>query len=353
MERRHLKLFIASTGIIIVIMSLLYINSSLSGDIYRGNFERTFHQAVISNEQTLALPYNSYYIAGVSMNRIYLGNRTDPFHMVIVQTPALDTHHVRLTIHPPVKIEHYKDFTLRVDSPFFFLMSGTMPGVFRGSLDNWKADYPVTEDEYFVEAVPVGANTLAMRSISAGSRGFELAKRWHDGNFRFNYDILEKQIDGIFCVSGMLHYSRKLEKLVYLYSYRNQFMLIDTNLNLLYRANTIDTFAHAPIKTASLRSGSVRMLASPPHMINRMSCVHNDYLFVNSHILGKNEDIQEFLNRAVIDVYDLANGKYTFSFHLPSRHGRQLTDVRIQNDRMVLLYGRYMVVLDFKNLFPE
>src|SRR5690606_14246049 len=99
----------------------------------------------------------------------------------------------------------------------------------------------------------LGPASFALRSYSMKSKGYELAKEQTDSPyFAFEYDILEKQIDGLFSVNGMLHYNKELNRVVYLYSYRNQFMVLDTAMRLLYRANTLDTIAHAHIKVAHI-----------------------------------------------------------------------------------------------------
>lgn len=351
MERKHLLLMACCTGIISMLMGILYVKSSLSKGTYRGNFKRKFIKETVSPpEYALALPYNSYYIAGATVNEIYLGNRIDPLHMIIIDTQSSDTVHVRLSVDLP---EHKskRKFTVSIDSPYYFLMNGNLPAVFRGRLHEWNAAKPMASHDYFVDAVPVGTSSLVMRSYSVRSKGFALAKKTgSEGNLEFNYRLLEKQIDGIFCVTGNLHYSREMGKLVYIYNYRNQYLVMDSSLNLSYRANTVDTFSHAPIKIAKIKSEGSHILASPPTMVNRKTTVNDRYLYVNSNVMASNEDIRDFRNGAVMDVYDLSEGRYCFSFHLPHYNGKRLTDLIISNGKLIALYDRYIVLM---KLIPD
>lgn len=351
MERKHLLLMACCTGIISMLMGILYVKSSLSKGTYRGNFKRKFIEETVSpRKDALALPYNSYYIAGATVNEIYLGNRIDPLHMIIIDTQSSDTIHVRLSLDLPENKSN-RGFTVSVDSPYFFLMNGYLPAVFRGRLNEWNAAKPMASHDYFVDAVPIGTSSLVMRSYSVRSKAFALAKKTgSEGSLEFNYRLLEKQIDGIFCVTGNLHYSSEMEKLVYIYNYRNQYLVMDSSLNLSYRANTIDTFSHAPIKIAEIKSEGSHMLASPPTMVNRMTTVDDRYLYVNSNVMASNEDLRDFRNGGVMDVYDLAEGRYRFSFHLPHYKGKRLTDLMISNGKLIVLYGRYIV---WMKLLPD
>jgi hypothetical protein len=234
-------------------------------------------------------------------------------------------------------------FRLSVALPYFFMTHGIEPQILRGKIGEWVAR-PIMHDSayYFVEAVPISASTFGLRSYNLHEKGYELAKKNLD-SVSFNSDILVKQIDGLFCVDGKLHYDKTRNRLAYLHFYRNEFSVIDTTMNLLYRGHTLDTFSHALIKVAKLKHGNESMLSSPPMMINGLSCVDNGKLFVQSAILARNEDPIDFSSGAVIDSYDLLDGSYVGSFHLPNYDETPIRDFRVDGTSIFVLSGNYLI----------
>jgi hypothetical protein len=165
-------------------------------------------------------------------------------------------------------------------------------------------------------------------------------------SFAFKRGLLEKQIDGIFCVEGTLHYSQELKQLIYLYSYRNQYMTMDTDLNLIQRYHTIDTFSHAQIKVAKVESQNYSTLTGIPALINGISCVSGKYLFIRSNLLSKNEDEEKFKAGAVIDVYDLTTGTYSNSFYLADFKAQKLSGFYVFNNQLAAIFGRHLILYD-------
>src|SRR5690606_29648613 len=101
--------------------------------------------------------------------------------------------------------------------------------------------------------------------------------------------ILEKQIDGSFCVDGDLLYNPNTNSLVYVYRYRNQFMHLDTTLNTLFKGYTIDTISKVKIKVSEAKTanGIKFILSSPPLIVNKKSYASGNYLFIHSNIKSR------------------------------------------------------------------
>ncbi len=132
-------------------------------------------------------------------------------------------------------------------------------------------------------------------------------------------------------------------------------MVMDTSLHLTYRGNTIDTTTQAKIKVALVESENYHTLASPPLFVNKRGRVYDNRLFVNSNLQAKNEHISSFNEGAVVDVYDLTDGKYHFSFYVYHyRNTKRMMDFRISGHRMVVLYDKLIRVFDLvPTYFPE
>lgn len=143
-----------------------------------------------------------------------------------------------------------------------------------------------------------------------------LGKFQGPGSVSFVAGLLKGQQDNFFTTLGSLLVDAIHNKVVYVYLYRNEFMLLDTNLNLQYSAHTIDTISQAKIKTAVLDKTTLT-LASPPLMVNEQGVLQWPYLYIHSRILSASEDPDVFDQHQVIDVYDLEDrGRYCFSFYL-------------------------------------
>lgn len=213
------------------IMSLLFLFSEHK--LHRDNsFTRRFpgHPAIKAKQ--FDLTYNSYYIAGADLGKIYLGNSIAPFHLVTLDTTLQNKETIRLTIDQD-SLE-YKSMQLRVIPPHFFLMDGMMPSLFRGNTSDWKARSIMNKPAYFSQIEPIDSVSLVIKGVSGKTRENVLGKisLSETDKVDLSHDLLQKQIDGIFDTDGILLYNRQLQKLVYTYYYRNQFIVADTDLQL-------------------------------------------------------------------------------------------------------------------------
>ena len=153
---------------------------------------------------------------------------------------------------------------------------------------------------------------------------------------------LERQIDGIFCTDGFLEYSNTLKKWIYIYRYRNEFLTIDSLLSIRHCGNTIDTIGRASLKVAE-RNGVIT-LSSPPVVVVQNMHVDGNYLFVQSPLVARNESSLFTKHNSSIDVYDLRNGSYLFSFYIPKERGHSIRNFRVVKHKLVALFpGRISV----------
>jgi hypothetical protein len=186
-----------------------------------------------------------------------------------------------------------------------------------------------------------------LRSFSAYQKGFQLAllNEIDTPHFNFNFELLKQQRqDGLFSVHGhMLPYKQK-NKIVYVYTYRNQYLVIDDDLTKHQINQTIDTFSIAPIKVGSYNNNTEHTLSTPQNVINGASCVGDNFLYIKSNLLAKNEDVATFTKSSTIDVYDLEQGKYAFSFHIPRLNQKSPSEMRVINDNIYALYENTLAV---------
>ena len=167
-----------------------------------------------------------------------------------------------------------------------------------------------------------GAIAIRTRDIIKKENTIALINLGNRFKIKFAPDLLQKQIDGVFDTDGSLQYSSSLGKLVYVYYYRNQFIVTDHQLKLSYRGKTIDTNSVAKLKIATLLEQGIKQFSEPPFTVNASSSVFKNFLFVHSNVEGKFESQKMWNQASVVDVYDIVENSYQFSFYV-YHHNRQ------------------------------
>jgi hypothetical protein len=345
MKRKTLiNILILFTVSLIVVVVLFVVSEDM---VHRRNsFLRQFPPHTLKPLDTIDIGFNSYYVAGSTAHNLYLGNTTSLLRLLRIDLDCGDTSHIFLEVRD---IGDLKIWSLRtkVDSPYFYLGEGTVPVVYRGNVNDGIASERLYDKAFFLDFAPISSSSIALRSLSSETNEYELGKEVSNPpHASLNNELLEKQVDGRFCVDGMMHFSEDIHKLVYVYYYRNQFIVADSNLNLIYRGKTIDTVSHAQITIAGLSSGFGRMHAAPPLFVNKQSRVWKHFLFVNSGLLSKNEKREAFEQSSVIDVYDLRNGGYQFSFYIPYFGEKRMHDFFLTGNKLVVLVDRHVLTYD-------
>jgi hypothetical protein len=347
---KQVKIIALCMAFCIATLIVLYATSSLNKEIYRGGFERYFandKDPII--HKTMDLGFNSYYISGIVGDDVYLGNWTAPLHILRVNINTLDTQHVTLKIENLEKINEIKRFRIKVDSPYFYASHGVAPVILRGRIGEWSASPLFKDSIFFDQATPMEKDAVILRSYNTDSKTNELAKQSKTAPiFLFHDSLLQKQIDGILCVDGQTQYNKELKKIIYTYYYRNQYIVCDTNLNLLNRGNTLDTFKTANIKVSTIESKNAKTISAPPQQINVQSCTYDSLLFIRSNIMSKNENQINFESRSTIDVYNFMKSKYLYSFYI-DYYKNPLSDFKVSRDKIISIFGSTLKIYRVSN----
>ncbi|TRX32987.1 hypothetical protein FNW52_16150 [Flavobacterium sp. ZT3R18] len=316
-------------------------------------FIRRYPHHPVALTHTVDLKFNSYYFSGYANGRIYLGNYSDPLHVLSMDTTL--QHRQQLKIGFNRTELPFRMVKILVRPPYFYLMDGSVPCVFRGTINNWKANQELKGCPPFTLAEPIDSTTIAFRNNNS-KNGAHVLGIFNSGKLpktRYAATFLQKQIDGIFDTDGMLQYSKSLDRMVYAYFYRNQFIVADKNGSLDYRGNTIDTVAHAKIKVAYLKGKSERKMAAPPLIVNAHSAVCNKLLFVHSKVPGRYENPKVWEQSFIIDVYDIEKNRYMFSFPIYEIGGKKLRSFFVTSTHLFVLLDTQIVVYRLKELLKK
>lgn len=323
------------------IVALLFM---LSEDImhHRNNFVRRF-PADATKFNEIDLKFSSYYFAGSTKDKIYLGNYTAP--LLVTELDTVLQKRKEFKIHPNRTDFLFQSVQVRILSPYFYLIDGSVPVIFKGNIKDWNGYVKWNGATTFSHYQLIDSLTLAFRSNNTinsenilGTLHFGKEPKAH-----FNPNLLQKQIDGIFDVDGFLHYDKDLQKLVYIYLYRNQFIVADKMLNLGYRGKTIDTISKAQIKVVNVASRQERKLAAPPLIVNKTSAVCKNLLFVNSALLGKYEPEEMWKGASIIDIYNLNSNSYQGSFYIYNIKNEKLKNFFVRDNNFYGFIGQHLV----------
>ncbi len=206
------------------------------------------------------------------------------------------------------------------------------------------------DSSYFTLACQLSESSFAVRSVDRQGQNFIGRESNYEPKYVSNHKVLERQVDGLFCTDGMMVFDKFTKILTYLYYYRNQYVCMDSNLNILWKGRTIDTTSRVTFKVSEIRSEKSVTLSSPPLTVNKESCVYNKYLFVRSNLSATNENMKAFSKSAVIDVYDVIDRSYKFSFYLPDQGALKLSSFKVIDSRLIAIYGHWVAVY---NLMPK
>jgi hypothetical protein len=339
---RH-TVIISAVGITLGIISMVVLFLLSEETIHKENpFIRRLPQGTAAKIAKIDLPNNSLYIAGASKNSVYISDRRAPLQVLVFDSSLKNKEHHTISLDR--ENFQFRELLLKVIYPDFYLYDGSVPVIYKGSVTDWKAKV-ISDGEYaFNDIAFVNADQRIIRGQERAAKQniLALVKDKDSLTVSVNKSLLQKQIDGLFDTGGSMHFSYEWNKFIYLYRYRNQFIVTDPNLNLKYRGNTIDTIKKARLKVATIKSGDIKM-AAPPLVVNKMATVINNLLMVNSMLPGRFESQEVWTHATVMDVYDITTNTYVLSFYVYDEDRARMKDCFATIDALYLISGQKLL----------
>jgi len=314
-------------------------------------FIRKFSVRPVEFVKQIDLDFNSYYIAGYDEGVIYLGNYTAPLHILTIDSSLTYKKEEKILID---KNDYsFRSLHLKVTPPFFYLTDGAVPILYTGNTVEWVGATHTITQPYFSKIVPIDTMNFVFRGLSSDTNEniiglFSLDQK---DTLQLLPRLLEKQSkhDGLFDTDGHLTYSKELSRFIYVYAYRNEFIVADQFGRLDYRGNTIDTVSRTRLTIATTSDGKEKVLSKPGLLVNGSAFVHRHLLFVDSRLRGKFEKKSVFERSTTFDVYDLRKRKYLMSFYIPHLNGKKLHSYFVTDDNLYVLVNQQLIVYQFKN----
>ncbi len=347
--RRTLLLLIVLGLSSIIIFILLY-KISLKITQHHNTFIRNFPMASRKLSE-IDLGYNSYYFAGVSEGKVYLGNSTAPLEILILENDGLNKKHFRISF--DVTNLPFRAVQVRVDSPYFYAFDGTVSCLYTGKISDWKGHLKYKSNLFFDQVVSIDSSRFIFREQRAQGSIIGMLDLEKKGAISYTNSILQKQVDGIFDVDGQLLIDPNLKDLVYIYSYRNQFTAFDNDLNVLHRGQTIDTLSKAKIETVVVHSRGQRKLSKPALVVNNSAALYSNLLFVHSGILGRFEPQEMWAVASIVDIYRMSDRAYLTSIYVHDMEQKKMSSFRVEGNRLYAIAGQKLAIYELDALITS
>jgi len=345
-KQRFLKFSVlASSNVALASLIVILLFLLSEEEVHRNNaFLRRYPHHPVVKGKSIELKYNSYYIAGFNGKTIVLGNSSAPLHLLEIDTSMQNAKPVSIDFKNPKKYK-FSNAQIRIQGSKFFLYDGTVPVIYHGQTKDWKVKGEVTNKISFSELVPIDKG-FGFRQLDK-KKNLNVLGILQDGNPMkvSRAELLIRQTDGIFDTDGLLIYSEQLDKLIYSYYYRNTFVVADAkNLQSNFQGKTIDTVSWANIKIAKEDSSRVHSMIGLPPYIQKWNSTWGKYLFVSSERLGKYESEDALKNAIIVDVYNLRDRSYEFSFYLYNQGKEKVQKFKVYRNLLVGLTNNYVVL---------
>lgn len=346
MKQRFIKFSVlASSNIALASLIVIVLFLLSEEEVHRNNaFLRRYPHHPAVKGKSVKLKYNSYYIAGFNGKTIFLGNSSAPLHLLEIDTSMQNLKSVSIDFKNPKKYK-FSNAQIRIEGSKFFLYDGTVPVIYHGQTKDWQVKREVTNKIDFSQLVPID-NGFGFRQLDK-KKNLNILGVFENGNpiKVSRAELLTRQTDGIFDTDGLLIYNAQLDKIIYNYYYRNTFVVADAkNIQSSFQGKTIDTVSWANIKIAKEDSSRVHSMIGQPPLIQKWNSTWGKYLFVSSERLGKYESKDALKNAVIVDVYNLRDRSYEFSFYLYNHEKEKVIKFKVCGDLLVGLTNHYVVL---------
>src|SRR5258706_10326920 len=148
---------------ILVVLFLIGVSGVLKDK--HNSFLRLFPSHPVLEGNSYDLKVNSYYLAGGTPRHVYLGNYNAPLHILVINTLLTDTQRAVLNVKGIMDVKFWS-VRVQVDSPNFYVADGAVPRIYKGSVSSWHADRFKFDNEFFLDMVPMNANSLAVKYLT-------------------------------------------------------------------------------------------------------------------------------------------------------------------------------------------
>jgi len=282
------------------------------------------------------LPVGHWYISGIDAKYVYLGSWTHREQILRINYRTKDS--ARIILNVDTSIRFTSSVSVALDHGRLVIADGIKPIILHADSINGRLKR-IKKPLFFTAMATLDSNSFVFRAVNR-ARNSTLIKRTNDRTE--SIFKLQGEQDGIFSTDGKLITDQTNQYVFYSYFYRNEFICLDKNLRVIYKAKTIDTVTRAKIKIGKIRSENKVTLATPPQFVKEQIAANSKYLFIHSALKADNELSSAFEKFNAIDIYNIKDGKYVFSTYIINFNEEKMRDFRVYEGCLVSLYDDYV-----------
>lgn len=341
-QYKRTLLILASTNVISILLVIILFISSENIIKRENNFTRRFLLHPVLEDKFKTLDHEQYYFAGSYGNNLYLGNRSYPQRITVADYNLNVVGQMKII---PDSLNHtFRNLRLQIMFPYYFLYDGTVPVIYRGKIGSQNAKTISYNDAYFNQMIALDSARFALRTMNRNTRQLSIALLdiHKEPKIRLFDSILEKQTDGVFDSDGQLAVSDNPRRLMYVYTYRNQFIMVNHHFQVERKLHTIDTTSMAKIQVTSMSDGRHKMSA-PPLKVNQNIASVGNLAFIQSELKGKFESAEEWKKAKVIDIYRTDQQEYLGSFFIYNRRKKIMSDYEMTAPYLFVIIGNELI----------
>lgn len=349
-----MKKSIIYIALIVATFSIAFYVIKLNDERKSGNgFNRKLKTVSLKVKNVILLPDRLFGFAGEYNGTIMLRTYAKPLHLF-----KLDSSFTKID---SIKIIYPENFNTKTANIYKDCQgSDIYISNINGDVSDLNENHPIlykSKRLNFDNIKIISNKNIVARSYSniGEQRNFVISKLFLSKNINETKQyMLPAHKNATFANDGWLHIDKNYGRILYAYYYRGEFICLDTNLKLKYKAKTIDTVRALSIRTAVITSpnkngGLIKRVtqAAPPKIVMRYITTYKDKIFILSRLKSANESEESFKNNQPIDVYSITNGEYLYSFHIPKYRHFKLTHFKISGNKLIGIFGTYLVVYRF------
>lgn len=149
--------------------------------------------------------------------------------------------------------------------------------------------------------------------------------------------------DGAFANDGFYKKNLKGEIIFTLY-HLGKFICLDTSGIVKYTSQTIDNYSKLPI---TVKTGSSFVISKKSVSVNKATALNSNYIFILSNLKSTEDNINYPIDTEFIDVYSLKDGKYIYSYPLPS-FKTSINDIEADDSELYILTENHVKTIKLK-----
>ncbi len=178
----------------------------------------------------------------------------------------------------------------------------------------------------------------------------------HAKNYTTNKEIVDSSSFSREFGSGMKYSgkwlaSQSMSNIFFISFYDNDICCFDYTGRRKYKLKTID-FQNQDLKI--IKEGNRFYLSPEANVMRTGASTSGKNLFISSYVREEKQPEQDFNQNLTIDVYNIENGSYKYSFYLPNSFNKKASEFSVSNNSVLYaMYGDAIVSYNITNLLKN